>query len=75
MVFAGEFQPEGTGTRVRGALDLKWTSKVAICMFTALGLVFVALIGALCSAVSPGAGDFVASRVWPNSHLSAENRA
>jgi hypothetical protein len=37
-VLTGEFEPQGTGTRVKGVLDLELTSKIAICLFIAFGL-------------------------------------
>ena len=37
-VLTGEFQPQGRGTRVNGAFDLELTSKIALCLFSAFGL-------------------------------------
>lgn len=37
-VLAGEFEPQGTGTQVKGVFDLEVTSKIAICLFQAVGL-------------------------------------
>jgi hypothetical protein len=37
-VLTGEFEPCGAGTRVEGVFDLELTSKIAICLFNALGL-------------------------------------
>ncbi len=37
-VFLGELQSHGTGTRVNGMFDLKQVSKIAICVFGAVGL-------------------------------------
>ena len=44
-VFIGEFQPQGTGTRVIGTFDLELTSKIAICLFSLVGLfILVAIV-------------------------------
>lgn len=40
-VLTGEFQPQGTGTRVKGTFDLELTSKIAICLFNAVGLLIL----------------------------------
>ena len=37
-VLTGEFEPQGNGTRVKGVFDLELTSKIAICLFNAVGL-------------------------------------
>jgi hypothetical protein len=37
-VLTGEFQREGAGTRVKGVFDLEVTSKIAICLFSVVGL-------------------------------------
>jgi hypothetical protein len=37
-VLTGEFQPQETGTRVNGTFDLETTSKIAISLFTCVGL-------------------------------------
>lgn len=37
-VLTGEFEPQGTGTRVKGVFDLELTSKIAILLFNAVGL-------------------------------------
>jgi len=37
-VLTGEFEPQGTGTRVKGVFDLELTSKIAICLFNVFGL-------------------------------------
>ena len=52
-VLTGEFQPQGVGTRVNGVFDLEPTSKVAIGLFGALGLLFVVLIIYLVGADKP----------------------
>ena len=43
-VLTGEFQPQGTGTRVEGIFDLELTSKIAICLFDVVGLLILLLI-------------------------------
>lgn len=43
-VLTGEFQPQETGTRVKGAFDLETTSKIAICLFGVVGLLILILI-------------------------------
>jgi hypothetical protein len=40
-VLTGEFQPQGTGTRVKGIFDLELTSKIAICLFDVVGLLIL----------------------------------
>jgi hypothetical protein len=40
-VLTGEFQPQGTGTRVKGIFDLEITSKIAICLFDVVGLLIL----------------------------------
>lgn len=40
-VLAGEFQPQGMGTRVKGVFDLELTAKIAICLFAAVGLLML----------------------------------
>jgi hypothetical protein len=37
-VLTGEFEPQGNGTRVKGGFDLELTSKIAISLFNAVGL-------------------------------------
>jgi hypothetical protein len=43
-VLTGEFEPQGTRTRVNGIFDLELTSKIAICLFAAVGLLILAPI-------------------------------
>ena len=43
-VLTGEFEPQGVGTRVKGAFDLELTSKIATCLFQAVGLLVLVLI-------------------------------
>jgi hypothetical protein len=38
-VFSGEFQAQGSGTRVIGTLDLELTSKIAICLLGTFGVI------------------------------------
>jgi hypothetical protein len=37
-VLTGEFQPQETGTQVKGTFDLETTSKIFICLFGVVGL-------------------------------------
>lgn len=43
-VLTGEFQPQEMGTRVKGTFDLETTSKIAICLFSVVGLHVMILI-------------------------------
>jgi hypothetical protein len=52
-VLTGEFQPEGTGTRVKGVFDLELTSKIAICVFSIFGLFILILLGVLSHTSDP----------------------
>jgi hypothetical protein len=52
-VLTGEFEPEGSGTRVKGQFDLEQTAKVAICLLGFFGLFVLALIAALSYAAHP----------------------
>lgn len=52
-VLTGEFEPEGTGTRVKGQFDLEQTAKVAICLLGSFGLFILVLIAALSYAAHP----------------------
>jgi hypothetical protein len=52
-VLTGEVQPQGVGTRINGVFDLEPTSKVAIGLFGALGLLFIVLIIYLVGADKP----------------------
>jgi hypothetical protein len=40
-VLTGEFQPQETGTQVKGTFDLETTSKIAICLFSIVGLLIL----------------------------------
>src|SRR5580704_3150833 len=40
-VLTGEFRPQETGTRVKRTFDLETTSKIAICLFSAVGLLIL----------------------------------
>ena len=43
-VLTGKFEPQGTGTRIKGAFDLELTSKIAMCVFGAAGLLVLVSI-------------------------------
>jgi hypothetical protein len=52
-VLAGEFQPQGVGTRISGVFDLETTSKIAIGLLSAFMLLVMALVVFLVSADKP----------------------
>jgi len=52
-VLTGEFQAQGTGTRVKGTFDLETTSKIAICLFGVVGLLLLILIIFVSAASHP----------------------
>jgi len=52
-VLTGEFEPERTGTRVKGQFDLERTAKVAICLLGFFGLFILVLVAALSYASHP----------------------
>jgi hypothetical protein len=52
-VLTGEFEPEGTGTRVKGQFDLERTAKVAICLLGFFGLFILVLIATFSYAAHP----------------------
>jgi hypothetical protein len=41
LVLTGEFQPQGSGTQVKGILDLELTSKIAIGVFAIFGFLIL----------------------------------
>jgi hypothetical protein len=49
-VLTGEFEPDGTGTRVKGQFDLEQTAKVDVCLLGLFGLFILVLIAALSHA-------------------------
>ena len=52
-ILAGEFQPQGMGTRISGVFDLETTSKVAIGLLSAFMLLVMALVVFLVGADKP----------------------
>jgi hypothetical protein len=53
VVLTGEFHPQGRRTRVKAAFDLELTSKIAICLFSAVGLLIMVPIVIYSSASHP----------------------
>ncbi len=52
-VLTGEFQPQETGTRLTGTFDLEITSKIAISLFTCVGLFILIPIVSISHASHP----------------------
>jgi hypothetical protein len=52
-VLTGVFEPEGIGTRVKGQFDLEATTKIAICLLDAFGLLVLILIARLSRVSHP----------------------